>query len=369
MGIGKDGFYHAGDIAKIGAQYNVILSGRDAGKSYAIACDNTKDYKGYLWFAWKTKKTIMGYIRRYDEDVKASLVIADFADKIEFLKKITKGEYDNFVVYQGKIYFGKTKEDGTIKKAPFAFGQIFAMSLSIKGRYKSRQYPDIMCLVYEESVASKDERYLYGECDALQDLVSTVFRRRNGTVWMLGNTVSRRSPYYEEWGLTNVPKMKVGQIDTYTVDDTLIAVELSPNRDSKDSKMFFGKAKKSIRGSDWQTDTYMHLPKGTYVRDYTILGRLTFECKLFKFTVLLLMDEKANRFLYVYPAKRMSDYIISNKQTLDPTYHKALNPRIPSHQYMADAWNDGKVCYASNLCGQDFIDCLKNEKLNFFRSI
>ena len=72
MGIGKDGFYHAGDIAKIGAQYNVILSGRDAGKSYAIACDNTKDYKGYLWVAWKTKKTIMGYIRRYDEDVKAS---------------------------------------------------------------------------------------------------------------------------------------------------------------------------------------------------------------------------------------------------------------------------------------------------------
>ena len=42
MGIGKDGFYHAGDIAKIKAQYNIILSGRNAGKSYAIACDNTK---------------------------------------------------------------------------------------------------------------------------------------------------------------------------------------------------------------------------------------------------------------------------------------------------------------------------------------
>ena len=81
------------------------------------------------------------------------------------------------------------------------------------------------------------------------------------------------------------------------------------------------------------------------------------------------MDEKANKFLYVYPAKRMSDYIISNKQTLDPTYHKGLNPQIPAHQYMVEAWNDGKVCYASNLCGQDFVDCLKNEKLNFFRSI
>ena len=59
MGIGKDGFYHAGDIAKIGAQYNIILSGRNAGKSYAIACDNTKYYMGYLIKAWKTKKTLL----------------------------------------------------------------------------------------------------------------------------------------------------------------------------------------------------------------------------------------------------------------------------------------------------------------------
>ena len=48
MGIGKDGFYHAGDIAKICSQYNIILSGRNAGNSYAIACYNTKDYMGYL---------------------------------------------------------------------------------------------------------------------------------------------------------------------------------------------------------------------------------------------------------------------------------------------------------------------------------
>ena len=367
MGIGKDGFYHAGDIAKIKAQYNIILSGRNAGKSYAIACDNTKDYIGYLIKAWKTKKTVLGYIRRWDADVKASLVQDDFSDKIDFLKKLTKGKYDNFVCYRNKLYFAKVSEDGTIKKAPFAFGQVFALSLA--GRYKSRQYPDIEYILFEESVATRDERYLANECDILQDMVSTILRSRNGVVFLLGNTVSRRSPYYLEWGLTNVPKMEVGQIDTYTVDDTLIAVELSANRDSKESKMFFGKAKKSIRGSEWQTESYLHLPTGTYVSDYSIIGRITFDCNLFKFTILLLMDEKANKFLYVYPAKRMSDYIISNKQTLDPTYHKALNPRIPSHQYMAEAWNDGKVCYSSNLCGQDFVDCLKNEKLNFFRSI
>ena len=54
MGIGRDGYYTTRDICEQNATYNIILSGRGAGKSYAIAYENTKDnplYTGYLWRA------------------------------------------------------------------------------------------------------------------------------------------------------------------------------------------------------------------------------------------------------------------------------------------------------------------------------
>ena len=368
MGIGKNGFYTTKDICEQNATYNIILSGRGAGKSYAIAYENAKDnplYTGYLWRAWETKKCTVAYLRRFNDDVKASLVEDDFADKD--ISKITKGKYDHVKVFRGKMYFAKLKEDGTEEKAPWHFGQVFA--LNIAGRYKSRQYPDITDIVFEESVACDNERYLPNETLTLANLVSTIFRDRQGKVWLLGNTVSRHSPYYTDWGLRGVAKMKVGQIDLYekiNEDGSCIkiAVELSPNKNTK-NKMFFGKNIKSIKGSEWETNEYCHLEKN--LRDYDLIYELQVIGDLINFNVKLLLEDSGTAFLYIYPATRLYDdvYTLSCKNTLESNVHKRLSD-LRVHDMIRKAWKDGKVAYCDNLTGQDFADFLKSEGRHIF---
>lgn len=363
MGIGRDGFYTTKDICEQNATYNIILSGRGAGKSYAIAYENTKDnplYTGYLWRAWETKKCTVAYLRRFNDDVKASLVEDDFADKD--ITKITKGKYDHVKVFRGKMYFAKLKDDGTEEKAPWHFGQVFA--LNIAGRYKSRQYPDITDIVFEESVACDNERYLPNETLTLANLVSTIFRDRSGKVWLLGNTVSRHSPYYTDWGLRGVAKMKVGQIDLYEkINDDgsviKIAVELSPNKNTK-NKMFFGKNIKSIKGSEWQTEEYCKLPNK--LESYDMLYEVQIIGSVVNFNLKLLLQYDGSPLLYIYPASRLySDlYTLSNICSLEPNIHKRLGS-LAVHNLIRSAWKDGKVAYCDNITGQDFADFMKND--------
>lgn len=363
MGIGRDGYYTTKDICEQNARYNIILSGRDAGKSYAISYENTKDnplYKGYLWRAWESKKCTVAYLRRFNDDVKSSLVEDDFADKD--IIKITKGEYDHVKVFRGKMYFAKLKDDGTEKKCPWNFGQVFA--LNIAGRYKSRQYPDITDIVFEESVACDNERYLPNETLILANLVSTIFRDRPGKVWLLGNTVSRNSPYYKDWGLRGVPKMKVGQIDVYDkINDDgsviKIAVELSPNRNTK-NKMFFGKNIKSIKGSEWQTDEYCKLPNK--LETYDVLYEVQIIGSVVNFNLKLLLQNDGSPLLYIYPASRLYDdlYTLSNTCSLESNIHKRLGS-LAVHDLIRAAWKDGKVAYCDNITGQDFADFMKND--------
>lgn len=360
MGIGKNGYYTTRDICAHNALYNIILSGRGAGKSYAIACEKNRMHKGYLVNALERKDTCVAYLRRFRDDVAPSLVEDDFADKLAFIERESGGEYNAVKAWRNKLFFAKIDDSGDVKKAPWAFGQIFALNTA--SRYKSRQYPTVTDIVFEESVASDDERYLKNETEILQNLVSTIFRDRQGYVWMLGNTVSRYSPYFCDWALRGVRNMKEGQIDTYVIDDTKIAVELSPNRNT-DGKMFFGKERKSITGSKWHTNEFLQLPKD--FSTYEILDTVTIDGGMFLFTLHLLMDDNANMCLYIYPAKRMSEYIIQGDATTDifnRAYHLALDAERKTHELIRKCWRDGKVAYANNLCGQDFNDFLKNHR-------
>lgn len=81
---------------------------------------------------------------------------------------------------------------------------------------------------------------------------------------MVANTISRVCPYFQQWSLQNIPKMKEGQIDRYRIDETDIAVEMSPSRKEK-SKMFFGQAAKSIQGGQWESSVFPDLPKNMQI--------------------------------------------------------------------------------------------------------
>lgn len=356
MGLSRTGYYSLTDIKKKHAQYNVILGERAPGKSFAVKDEVLKK-------AWKLKVPCFIVIRRYEEDIKTAYIQQYFGDNNENKGgegdpvTITGGEYDCIYVYQGKIYFATRCEDGHMK-AGLHIG--YTMALSQDERYKSQQYPTVTDIIYEEFVTRKI--YLTDEPIRLMNLVSTIARKREITVWMIANTISRVCPYYLEWGLRNIPRMKEGSIDTYTVGKTLIAVEMSPSRKDK-SKMFFGHAAKSIQGGQWETEMLPSLPEP--YDNYDRLYEMYLEGSGFIFKIELLMNDEAETLIYVYPfTKSVKPELpcITEEFTASQMKRPYLNKMIPAEQTISNLFMQGKICFADNLCGTDFKAVLKNMK-------
>ena len=94
--------YSREDIDKTGAQYNIILSGRNAGKSYSIAA-GTRPHElidGYIPLALEKKSCVLGYVRRLEKETKGYMVEDDFSDKFDVIKKLSKGNYDEYTATQ-----------------------------------------------------------------------------------------------------------------------------------------------------------------------------------------------------------------------------------------------------------------------------
>ena len=83
---------------------------------------------------------------------------------------------------------------------------------------------------------------------------------------MLGNTISRVVPYFQEW-CPNVPKQQQGTIELYHMHDEAgegneitIAVEYGGHIKGT-GPMFFGQASKAILAGEWDVVDRPKLPK------------------------------------------------------------------------------------------------------------
>lgn len=368
MGIDKKGFYTLRDVLKSGAQYVIPLSDRSRGKSYEVK-------RHCLLKAYQSGKATLGLIRRYDEDITDTNIQPYFDDNNRpdkpdapgAVEVITDGEYNYIHVFRHRIYFAhrSVTEDGVehIVRGQ-QIGTVFALNLD--ERYKSQQYPELEDIIFEEFVTRK--LYLRDEPTRLQHLVSTIIRRRNGNVFMIANTISRVCPYFQEWSLKGIPSMKPGTIQTYKVDDTLIAVELvEASSEKKKSKMFFGQAGKAIQGGHWESESVPHLPKA--YEEFDVLYSVALRYSEFTFKLDLLIDDNADMTLYVYPYTKPTipdDMIlITDEYALSSTVRSTFKRAIRSECKIVELYRQQKICYASNLCGADFKSCLQNMRAGF----
>ena len=357
MGLDKKGYYTLKDILKENCEYNVILGERAPGKSYAVK-------KEALEYAFKTGTASIGLVRRFEDDIKNAAMTEYFDDNNENkgapgdIKKITKGLYTSLACIRGELFFCNIDEE-TGKYIPGQkAGRVFALNVDL--RYKSRQFPEIHDIIFEEFVTN--QYYLRDEPMRFQQLVSTILRKREGRVFMIANTISRVCPYFQEWSLKNIPKMQPGQIDLYTADDTRIAVEMSPSRKEK-SKMFFGRASRAIQGGQWETDNFPDLP-GRY-KDYDLLYSVYVEAAGFMFKLDLLIDDNGDRIVFCYPfTKSIKEQIpvITDRFSADPLVRPYLMKKIPAERAMADLIALRKICYSSNLTGSDFTAAVRGMK-------
>lgn len=349
----KRNYYDISNLLKTKAQWLMLLGQRANGKSYQVK-------KTILEESYATDNKFV-YLRRYRADLKQIYVTAYFEDMP--IEKITKGDYQSVRAINGNIYFIAEK-DGEISSKKL-IGRYCALNESI--RYKSQVFKNYTNIVYEEFIT--DEFYLVDEPRLLQQFVSTVARLDEVRVFLIGNTLSRVCPYFNEWCLEGVLKQKQGTIELYHYhmedsETVTIAVEYC-SATSNENKMFFGQSAKQIITGEWDVKELPKLPRQQY--EYEKLYELELTYQNFRFCLELLFEPRnGGVILFVYPltSKRKIYRKITEEFSDLPNVSNKLDKDRRAEQIIIKCIQMDKICFSDNLTGSDFYKVL--EKMHLY---
>lgn len=317
---------------------------RSNGKSYAVKKKIIEDALQGITFV---------YLRRWGDDIKGPGVEAYF-DDMPF-NELTDGQYVGIKAYQGYLYFYTIGEDDKPVRVGGAIGRYCALNLY--ERYKSQVFKNCGNIIFEEFLT--DKVYLNNEPKLLMQFVSTVARDRDINVFMIGNTISRVCPYFDEWGLAKgIHNQKPGTINIYHLKGENGVVDIAVENCeavTTSSKMFFGHASKQIIRGEWDVDDVPKLLKP--YEFYSLLYEMTVIAGEFKYIMQLMSDdENGGLFVYVYPntKERKTMRTISPDFNTSPWITNGLRHDIKAECCIADCIRNGKLCYSDNLTGTDF---------------
>lgn len=258
-------FYSLKKIKEKKCQYNIIIGERSNGKTYAALNEIVYNYcngngQGAV-------------IRRWDTDFKGKGGATMFSALVSngLISKYTKGEWDGIAYTSYRWYFcrkDETNEKKIIKSdEPFCF----AFSLNTVEHDKSTSYPDITTVVFDEFMTRN--RYLDDEFVLFMNTLSTIIRYRdNVTIYMLGNTVNKYSPYFKEMGLYKIDQMRQGDIDVYQYGNSKLRVAVEfcgehkrATKNKKPSDIYFSFNNPRLNmitgtGTIWEISIYPHKP-------------------------------------------------------------------------------------------------------------
>ena len=351
-------FYSLDRIKKVNAQYKILLGGRNIGKSYATKHDVVRECFN--------NGTEFVYLRRWDEDIKTKNTEPYFADLN--VTDITNGNYTSVYVYQSKIYLCNIDDTGKVTDK-YLIG--YTHALNKHERYKSQIFPKVTRIIYEEFITN--EMYIPDECNKLQNYVSTIFRERVGVVYMVGNTISKLCPYFNEWKLDKVLKMKTHDIALFEnttevltnngveVVTVIIAVEMC-GAQSVLSRMGFGDSANMIVKNKWQNHTVPTITNEIY-ENADLIYTVFVYCDNLVFRMELLNVNNAI-FWYVTPqTKQIKDFdtsrIVTDKPDIVPLHTYGFCALSDEERTVFNLIRQNKVFYCSNECGSDFQQVLR----------
>lgn len=347
----KNEFYKLKRIDKEKAMYNLIIGERSNGKSFACLERIIDRYVKH--------KEEGAIIRRWSEDYKKKRGdnMWSALSNEGVILSLTNGEWDRVRMIGKKFYFAKL-EDNRLIMDDEAFCHAFA--LTDTEHDKSTSYPNVTTIVFDEFLTRELE--LPDEFVLFMNTISTIIRHRdNVTVYMLGNTVSKNSIYFKEMGITNIAKMKPGDISIYTYGDSelKVAVEYcnSPNKNGKKSDKYFAFNNPKLRmitGGDWELAIYPHLPDKYKPKEVYFVFFIKYEDIILQCEVI---DKKTYNFLYIHrktsPIKNEDDIIFSPDIKPQVNYRRFIDR--PYDNVGRKIWNffmTDNVYYQDNEVGE-----------------
>lgn len=351
--MSKRKYYSLDRIKSYKAHYNLIFGERSNGKTYACLEE--------VLTAYKERKKQGAYIRRWDEDITAKRmsVLFDGHVKNGLVSKLFKSEgWTNVYYYSGKFFLCKYEDGKRITdQNPFCY----CFSLSAMEHDKSTSYPDVEIIIFDEMLTRG--MYLNNEYVLLMNVLSTIIRDRTGIViYMLGNTVNKYSPYWDEFGIGNhISKMKQGTIELvkYGNSGLRMAIEYadSPTKDGKPSDIYFAFDNPSlqmVKSGKWETSIYPHLcrkykPDDVVFQYFIQFQDATLHCEI-------IMDDVTYTYIHdkTSPIKNPEDDLIFSFDDSPLTNHRRniTKPIDEIGKKILAYFTEGIVYYQNNDIGE-----------------
>ena len=295
MAKNKMKYYSLNNIKKKNATYNVIFGERSNGKTYAVLLEALKQ------FAKNGKQ--FAYVRRWQEDIRGrrSQAIFSALQSNGEIAKIFNDKYTGVYYYAGRFYLCTYDDKG---KPLYSDSDLlgFTFALSDSEHNKSNSYPNVGLILFDEFLTKG--LYLPDEFILFMNTISTIVRQRTDVkIYMLGNTVNKFSPYFQEMGLNHIKNMRQGSIDVYSYGDSKlkVAVEYTANTASNKKNNFyfaFNNPKLAmITGGAWELNIYPHLPVKYKPRDIVFTYFIEFNDETFQCEVI---DKDPYYFTYIH---------------------------------------------------------------------
>jgi len=358
----KNQYYSLNKILGVEAHYNVIIGERSNGKTYAALKNGIKEY-------FQGHGGEMAIIRRWQEDIRGNRARDIFTAILQNneVYKLSDGKYEGIYYYASKFYFCNYDEDNKpLYNQDDIFCHLFA--LSDTEHNKSISFPNVRTIVFDEFMTRG--AYLPNEFVNFMNTLSTIVRdRKDVTIFMLGNTVNKYSPYFKEMGLTKVADMKQGSIEVYTYGDSelKVAVEYCASMgESKGSNVYFAfdnPKLQMITTGAWELDLYPHLPVKYTHKDVQLRYFIKFDDNIYQCEII---EKDGEMFTYIHdkttPIKNEDkDIVYSLEYSHKLNYCRNIfKPHHKAGKAIAWFFKTDKVFYQDNSVG-DAINNYLNE--------
>lgn len=328
------GYYNPLNILKKDLPYNMVISKRSDGKTYA--------FKMLIWELWNKQKRPSIWVRRYSESLKPKMINDFFNDIFEDERLSNTYSYDG-VVYRTGAFYGfwyneKDKRKKIYDDIPFCYTVSLNAYENTKGTIS---IDNLGFIVFDEFLCRKE--YLRNEYMTFIDLIGTCARigksKQNDdlTIVMLGNAVSWDSPYFKEFKLGDVKKLDKG-IHIWQEKNSKYGIALEmPTMDNgnKRAKTIFSrlfpnndKMSSTING-DWDLFNYPHITFNNKDDKYLDHFYIQLENNILKCSYFnRFIDGKSNRvYMFVSPTKEIKykDKIVFTNATTDNHPYKFYN--------------------------------------------